>query len=480
MTGRKPPKHGPPGSLLRVLQRGTGGGYLRALKAPPEQVQLMLISFAEEDPSWDHQLESRDEYWGDIAVAVGMPAEPLGEIAIRMDRLDDDGNHDGDHQTALGMLGRMARRGRADALGALVAHVERGLSWDDAIRELEESGPAAMRLAADALARRFGTGLELRSALQRASPIWEQFEDLHGPVGVAARALRTEREHREKSPREPMANLADMTLDQLAAHAQDVASQDRIAHELRRRKVAFADIQSWIWRSSPGRVSEANFNGVTKTVRISGTNGAGVAALKAMEGIADSRVLPECVRLIESPRRPGSGLAPVRRQAMRMLQQAPASITLPIARRWWTLRRHRAHALDLFEVHGEPEDIQRIVPVLGMRFTPGTHYLLEGALDALAKHPQYGPFPGLESLYHRAAMSCTRERVVRLMALTEPGFGRGLAFECLWDAEPAARMAAVSSVDLTLPGVRERIEFLATDQLEWESNRQAAQERLNE
>lgn len=174
----------------------------------------------------------------------------------------------------------------------------------------------------------------------------------------------------------------------------------------------------------------------------------------------------------------GDGRRALRRFAVRVLQAAPPKVALPIARRWWASRRLRTSALDLFEVHAQPEDIQRIIPVLGWRFTVGTHYLIDGALDALAEHPQYAPFPGLESLYHRAAMSCTRERVVKLMGLTEPGFSRGLAFECLWDAEESTRVVAAGAIDLDMNGARERLEAMAAETVGWEGAAEAAKARL--
>lgn len=243
MVTWKPPRHGPPRSLLRALQRGTGGGYLRALQAPPEQVQAMLLSFAEADPRWDHQVESRTEYWGDLAVEVALPAEPLGEIVLRLDRKDPDGHHDGAHFVALGILGRLAARGRGDARRALIGHVERGVSWDDAIHELDYAGPVVVQQAADALVRRFGPGQGLRTAMAEVGT--SSFEDLDGPVGDAARTLRGEHQRSEPS-RRTKPNLASLTLEELRAHANDWAVAKDVAQELRRRKTAFSDIAGWL------------------------------------------------------------------------------------------------------------------------------------------------------------------------------------------------------------------------------------------
>jgi hypothetical protein len=270
-----------------------------------------------------------------------------------------------------------------------------------------------------------------------------------------------------------------MTLEELRAHANDWGTGKAVAEELRRRKTPFSDVAGWLRPGSrEPQWQEANVDGVVKQARVMPFNHAGAAVFQAMQGSTAPAASAACVDRLQEPRTWGNGRMPLRRFALAVLQQAPASVALPIARQWWNSRRLQAYAMDIFEAHGDAEDIQRIVPALGMRFTPGTHYVIDGALDALAKHPEYGSFPGLDSLYHRAAMSCTRERVVRVMALTEPGFGRGIAFECLWDAEPAIRRTAATAVDLSIPGARERLEFMAVDQTSWDNLREAARQRL--
>jgi hypothetical protein len=134
--------------------------------------------------------------------------------------------------------------------------------------------------------------------------------------------------------------------------------------------------------------------------------------------------------------------------------------------------------MELFERCGEREDVLEVADLVTARFTVASHYLHCSALDVLLARPEFGPYDGVEGLYHRAAMSCTRKRTAQLMARTDPAFASGLAVEALWDCETEARAAAAEVVDLSRPGVAERLEALAVDPLEDDIVRDAAAARL--
>lgn len=73
------------GSLLGMLQRGRGEGYLRALAAPPETVWPLLFECITNDPRLDGQCEEREEYYASLILARGMDVEPLGAYLRRND-----------------------------------------------------------------------------------------------------------------------------------------------------------------------------------------------------------------------------------------------------------------------------------------------------------------------------------------------------------------------------------------------------------
>lgn len=64
-------------SLLGMLQRGRGKGYLLALQTPPEKVWPLLFECITNDPRVDSQCEYRGEYYAGLIRATYMDLEPL-------------------------------------------------------------------------------------------------------------------------------------------------------------------------------------------------------------------------------------------------------------------------------------------------------------------------------------------------------------------------------------------------------------------
>ncbi|MBN1362641.1 MAG: hypothetical protein JW993_18735 [Sedimentisphaerales bacterium] len=66
-----------PDSLLGLLQRGRGKGYLLALEAPPATVWPLLMECITNDPRVDCDVEVRDQYYASLILATGMDLQPL-------------------------------------------------------------------------------------------------------------------------------------------------------------------------------------------------------------------------------------------------------------------------------------------------------------------------------------------------------------------------------------------------------------------
>src|SRR5207302_9799042 len=59
-----------PDSLLGLLQRGRGQGYINALAAGRASAEAAIVECVTHDPRIAHQVESRDEYYGRCAIEL--------------------------------------------------------------------------------------------------------------------------------------------------------------------------------------------------------------------------------------------------------------------------------------------------------------------------------------------------------------------------------------------------------------------------
>ena len=129
MTDDRVPVLAASDTLLGMLQRGQGAGFLAALSLPPDEVHPHLVGCITCDPRWDYQLDTRSEHYGDLAIAVALGVEPI-EKHLR--------HHDGDEHGGLVIptLGRMAQWGHAGARDVLLEYVAYGMACADAVGEL--------------------------------------------------------------------------------------------------------------------------------------------------------------------------------------------------------------------------------------------------------------------------------------------------------------------------------------------------------
>jgi len=77
-----------PESLLGMLQRGRGKGYLAALEAAPETVWPLLLECITHDPRREPEWEDRAEYYALLMAAMCMDFEPLHRYVVQNDGSD--------------------------------------------------------------------------------------------------------------------------------------------------------------------------------------------------------------------------------------------------------------------------------------------------------------------------------------------------------------------------------------------------------
>lgn len=98
-----------PESDLGLLQRGRGSGWLRAVDRPDGQA--LLLTCLGSDPRWDHQVESRSDYYATLALRLDLPMAALLPVAVAEDT--------DEAWIARNTLEAMARRGSVGARDVL-------------------------------------------------------------------------------------------------------------------------------------------------------------------------------------------------------------------------------------------------------------------------------------------------------------------------------------------------------------------------
>lgn len=72
-----------PESDLGLLQRGRGSGWLRVADRPDGRALLLMCLGS--DPRWDHQVESRSDYYATLALRLDLPMTALLAVAMAED-----------------------------------------------------------------------------------------------------------------------------------------------------------------------------------------------------------------------------------------------------------------------------------------------------------------------------------------------------------------------------------------------------------
>lgn len=165
-----------PDSLLGMLQRGRGRGYLEALKAPPETVWPLLFECITNDPRLYPFFECREEYYAALIVATGMSLEPL---RIFLEQHDHGGcTSDRRFKLVLYTLIHLAEEyENTEALRVLHGYVSYGAQWSlvvDSLGEMET--PEALAGVVRVLCDRVQTDSQVRAQFKKTvEDNWEYY-----------------------------------------------------------------------------------------------------------------------------------------------------------------------------------------------------------------------------------------------------------------------------------------------------------------
>ncbi len=123
-----------PDTVLGMLQRGRGAGYLHAVEMAPQKVWPMLIECATNDPRLDKQVEFyRADYYSDLIIETEMDITPLADHVRQNDGPDE---HYWTIKLALEVLDCLSARHYGRALEMLRDYVSYGFHWEDVVRFL--------------------------------------------------------------------------------------------------------------------------------------------------------------------------------------------------------------------------------------------------------------------------------------------------------------------------------------------------------
>lgn len=480
-----------PESLLGMLQRGRGKGYLLALETPPEQVWPLLIECVTNDPRLDKQLEEREAFYAPLISATGMGLE-----ALRSHLKD----HDSTDERPDWMLGAramgiielgitlttlafLAESGNGEAIAILREYVAYGRRWPQVVQELHAA--EVLDGIDEAIYRRIRSDQDVRTRfVKKVKEDWDWYcrhdEETRPGSGLLLPICEPWKTFCEKNPdlagcfariginydhppappeKMTEAEVKALSLDGMFA-CVDGSTKARFAWFLP-EKVSAGDEELLLKHASSH----------DKYRMMLAFRGLGhVGTQKAFE------VLKSYIEAAENADRD------VRSYAYHAVETLPPELTLETARVWFQSDQHHLQipAGGILAQHATLDDVPMLIEALR---TPETirceDFRLYDTLSALALFDGIGPIPELETVFCEVACCFYRYDAAVAMDVTAPvHFQSEYAFECLWDCHHETRALGCKTVPLAIPRVLGRLQELAADENESDDVREAAQARI--
>ncbi|WP_062215931.1 hypothetical protein [Streptomyces sp. NBRC 109706] len=472
----------PSGTLLGLLQRGRGDGWLHALAAPKAEAVAALERCVLHDPRPDWQLEHRSLYYARLYLELDAGLDAIAAHLFHPDDLPGDlaaglpGENDlpGDNGLAsvacgeeertglaLSVLGHLVSYGSRPALRLLRAYALRGANWRWALDEL------AVR-DTDAGLRALGPGILGR---------FPRTEDGEAALTAAARDSFEPRPWRiwAEDPARPEQRRR-------LATALERGDFDRWQRQLRttgpRPGWSVASVLAWArdgyeqtprqWREAPAARCLAAVAGPQDRPELlaAAAGGHPAARAAALRHLAE-RGDPRALGLIDA-----ASAAPdpdVRRAALAAFARMTGPQALDQARRW-AVRGDElgTAAAALLARRGSATDAPRVLAALqrAVRTGGSDSRELRPLVEGVGRLCVTAAVPVLRHLYRRTPSSQLRCHAARALAATDPAFPSGLAVECLWDCEEETRQLAAEFATTGDSRAVERMRRLATDPAE--------------
>ncbi|MDT0268778.1 HEAT repeat domain-containing protein [Streptomyces sp. DSM 44915] len=461
----------PSGTLLGLLQRGRGDGWLHALAAPRAEAVAALEHCVLHDPRPDWQLERRSLYYARLYLELGAD---LGPIAEHLFHPDDAARGDEERTgLALSVLGHLATYGRGQALRLLRDYAVRGTNWPWALDELAvRDTDAGLRPLGPRILDRFPRTAEGDAALTdavrdsfepRPWRVWSEDPDRPAQRERLTAALergdfdRWQRQLRPSGPR-PGWSVASVL-----AWAEDGYAQTPRQ-----------------WREAPaarclGAVAGPEDRPALLAAAGGGHPAARAAALRHLAERGDARALALVESAVAAPD------PDVRRAALTAFSRMDGARTLDQARHWATRGDELGiTAAALLARRGTATDAPRVLAALhrAVCVRGADSRELRPLVEGVGRLCVTAAAPVLRHLYRETPSSQLRGHAARALAATDPGFASGLAVECLWDCEEETRLLGAECVSTGDRRALARMRRLASDPAEQAGVRSVVRGRL--
>ncbi|HEX7859703.1 MAG TPA: hypothetical protein VF773_05210 [Verrucomicrobiae bacterium] len=408
----------------------------------------------------DSQVESRAEYYAEIAVKIDLDVSPVGEYLRKYDGTDESGWNT---HLAVDTLDELARRGHQPATEMLIEYIRWGTHWEHPFYNSSAvRNDALVEGLTKSLELRFPSDEDLKKGIDwffldqepwlsmfRYSPRFATFQN------------NARKRSDELRKQKDFSHLDRLTVAQLLG--EDFISND--AHYYRKaleKIVTPADIDFLVSRVSVEKPALASvaFSGLAK--------------------LAPPRIF-DWLKKFWTDHPDLHGL--IMRGLWDLIVAMPPDVSLPLAREWvFHKRRHeRWFANRVLRVHATREDIPllRRAIRLALRDDEKNLYRICDLVEAFDNLPDVGVIPELLEVYTQFRYSHGRMLAAQAIEVTSPNhFEEGLAFECLWDCQAGTRELAVERVLIDGPAARARVVELGADIFEDDDVREAACKRL--
>lgn len=476
-----------PNTLLGMLERGRGSGYLLAVETAPATVWPLLIECITNDPRLDRQVEERADYYAALILETQMDLTPLDDY---LRQYDGPGDRYWNVKLTIETLSSLVDHRHTKALNILQDYISYGSYWQDAVRYLWFSQIDGALDGIDCtICDRFFKDQAFREDFE--SNIFNDLqmycrsdEDLDvGPLLPVC---------------EPWKSLCQKN-KQLAQMFHQFCSSDAIQPPDRKKDTVFPDLMELsiselftimdrpdrpvfykVSQALEQKVSEKDEELLLKNLS-EGNEYKAILALKGLGVLGTPRAFEAVKSIIEYTEEPHSR---IRARAFDAIAQMPASLSLEIGRKWFQQDEWHLQVAGgtILENHATPEDVPLLVNVLKIPETiQCKDFRLSSALEAFWRLDGIGHISEIENVFVVVPHSYHRWRAACAMATTAPDvFQTDYAYECLWDCHDDTRICGCENASLSQPGVLARLNEISEDPNEVDEVREAAKLAINE
>jgi hypothetical protein len=418
-----------PDSLLGLLQRGRGQGFINALAAGRAAAETAIVECVTHDPRIDHQVESRDEYYGRCAFALGIEIS-LFE-ALLFSPADSQETDEYRTDLVLGTLAWMGRFGRDDAVKVLRRYVAVGWNWEWAIGDMVYPVPFGLDGLDELVVKRCPDLEDLARALPwRGGSPWSDWR-LRNPRIQEAFALRAEWDRQNEQRSQDLSKLSTQELlerRQVTLLRKRTASADKeVLYEALRSEtdqVRRDAIKVLGWQRDPAVFDSAE------------------AELRRSPEVDFNAGWIALFQLIK--------FGPIERIRSWLSESGETGV-------------FALHMVALWPRDGDQPLLRSVLEHVNEE---DWLYRVCDAVDGLAKLADREAVPDLEQVFREATYSYLRRRTARALAITSDRFPEGHGVECLWDCEEETRAIGCAVASWTSSTARQRVSQIAGDRFE--------------